>query len=117
MINNLNTSCIHFFMIIVYVTCPSKKEAEKIASSLLKKRLAGCCNIFPVSSRYLWKGKIESAKEHALIIKTSEKYFKKVESEIKKLHSYQIPTIEGWKVTHAEKNYAKWFDTEMKYYK
>ncbi len=104
-------------MIIVYVTCPTKKEAEKIALHLLKARLAGCCNIFPVSSKYLWKGKIESAREHALVIKSSEKYFKKLEAEIRKLHSYDIPTIEGWKVSHAGKNYVKWFDTEMRNYK
>ncbi len=100
-------------MIIVYTTCKNKKEAELIALSLLKRKLAGCCNIFPVNSRYLWNNKIEQSKEYAIIIKTSKKYFAKVKNEIKCLHSYKIPCIEGWNVYYAEKNYAKWFDTQL----
>ncbi|HIG93270.1 TPA: divalent-cation tolerance protein CutA, partial [Candidatus Woesearchaeota archaeon] len=79
----------------------SRKEAEKISMSLLRKKLAGCCNVFPVASAYLWKGKIEKAKEHSIIIKTSGKNFSAVEREIKRLNSYKIPCIEGWDVAHA----------------
>jgi periplasmic divalent cation tolerance protein len=100
-------------MIIVYTTCPTEKEAERISMSLLGKRLAGCCNIFPVKSAYLWKGKIEKAREYAIIIKTSERNFPVVEKEIKRLHSYEVPCIEGWDVSRAEKAYAAWFDTEL----
>ncbi len=100
-------------MIIIYTTCATRKEAERIASNLLKKKLAGCCNIFPVASSYLWKGKIEHAREYAIIIKTAEKNFAYAEKEIKKHHSYEIPCIEGWKISHAEKNYARWFDIEL----
>ena len=101
-------------MIIVYTVCGSKKEAEKIAFNLLNKRIAGCCNIFPVSSAYLWKGKIEKAKEYAIIIKTADKNFSFVEKEIKSMHSYEIPCIEGWKVNKVERKYAEWFDAELK---
>jgi len=37
-------------MIFIYITCKNKKEAKKIGLFLIKKRLAGCCNIFPIES-------------------------------------------------------------------
>ena len=110
----LNNVSLDYSVIIIYTTCPSRKEAEKISMHLLKKKLAGCCNIFPVKSSYLWNGKIEKADEFAIIIKTGDRSFNAIEKEIKKLHSYEVPCIEGWKISHAEKNYAKWFETELK---
>jgi periplasmic divalent cation tolerance protein len=100
-------------MIVIYTTCASRKEAEKISLALLNEKLAGCCNIFPMQSNYLWKGKIVKSNEHAIIIKTSGKLFNKVKTRIKDMHSYEIPCIEGWDVDYAGKAYAKWFDEQL----
>jgi len=48
--------------IFVYITNPTKKEAEKIARHLLEKHLIACANIFPIESFYWWKKKIESGR-------------------------------------------------------
>ncbi|MEM5778381.1 MAG: divalent-cation tolerance protein CutA [Candidatus Aenigmatarchaeota archaeon] len=94
----------------VYVTCSNKKEANKIALHLLDKKLIACANIFPIESLYWWKEKIEKAKEFILIVKTSNKKFKKVENEIKKIHSYSIPCIIRFDAK-ANKKYEKWIKT------
>src|ERR1700676_4156247 len=58
---------------LVLVTCPSLPEARKISRALLQKHLAACVNIHtaPIESIYRWKGKIETAREHLLLIKTT----------------------------------------------
>ena len=60
-------------MIFIYSTFPSRKEAGRIGESLVKKKLAGCVNIFPIDSVFTWKGKISKDKEVAAIIKTEKK--------------------------------------------
>ncbi len=63
--------------IIVLVTCGSRKEARKIARALVEQRLAACVSEIgvPVASTYRWKGKVETAKEFLLLIKTSKRRF------------------------------------------
>ena len=60
---------------LVLVTCASSAEAKRIARAVVQQRLAACVNILPgaVSSIYHWKGKVETARERLLLIKTSRK--------------------------------------------
>jgi len=98
--------------IFVYITNLTKKEAEKIAKHLLKKRLIACANIFPIGSLYWWRGKIESAKEFVLIGKTTEKKYQKIIGEVEKIHSYSVPCIAKLPVEFNEK-YKKWLVGEV----
>ena len=100
-------------MALVYITCKDKKEAEKISLHLLKRRIIACANIFPIKSMYWWKGKITKSNEHVMIAKTSDKNFKKLENEVKKIHSYQIPCILKINAT-ANKEYQAWLNKEIK---
>ena len=99
-------------MTLVYITCKDKKEAEKISMHLLRKRLIACANIFPIKSMYWWQGKIANDNENVIIAKTSTKNFKKVVSEVKKIHSYEIPCILRINAT-ANKEYGAWANKEM----
>ena len=66
---------------LVLVTCASLPQSRKISRSLLQKHLAACVNIHttPVESIYRWKGKIETAREHLLVIKTTTSRLKSLE--------------------------------------
>jgi len=101
-------------MIFVYVTCKNKKEAEKIGLSLIKKRLAACCVNFPINSIYWWEKKIVNSGEVVLIVKTLKKNFRKIEKEVKKLHSYTIPCILEIPITRGNKDYLNWLEKEIK---
>lgn len=76
--------------------------------------MAVCINYWPIEAQYLWKGKIEEAREWALIIKTIEKNYQKIEKIIKATNPYEIPAILSWPVTKVEKNYLRWFKKEIK---
>ena len=71
-------------MIDVYITCNGREEAVKISTYLLRERLIACANYWSIESLYQWKNKINYSKEFALLVKTTEKNYKKVEKEVKK---------------------------------
>ncbi len=100
-------------MILTYITCKNKKEAEKIANHLLKNKLIACANIFPINSLYKWKGKLQKDKEFVLIAKSIKTKAKQVENAVKKIHSYDIPCIIQKEVT-ANKEYVRWIQDEIK---
>ena len=101
--------------IVAMVTCSSSREAKKIAGSLLDKRLVACANIIPgIGSRFWWKGKIESAREVLVMMKTKKENFKKIENEVKKLHSYEVPEIISVPIVGGSKEYINWINKEVK---
>lgn len=95
-------------MIIIYTTCPTRKEAEKIALVLMRERLVACVNMWPINSIYWWEKKIERASEWVLLCKTREALAKKIEDRIRALTSYQLAVIEQWEVKRAYKGVLKW---------
>lgn len=100
-------------MLLAYITCKDKKEAKRISLHLLKKRLIACANIFPIKSLYRWQGRIVEDKESVIIAKTSSKKYKKVQEEVRKTHSYQIPCILRIDAD-ANKDYQRWMNKEIK---
>lgn len=114
-INNklINKKITNSNMALVYITCKDKKEAEKIAGHLLRKRIIACANIFPIKSMYWWNNKIVNENENVIIAKTNEKNFNKVRKDVKKMHSYGIPCILKINAT-ANKEYGLWANKEMK---
>lgn len=95
--------------ILVMVTCASKKEAQLITNSLLKKHVVACANIiFQVKSKFWWKGKINNATEVLVIMKTKKVNFKKIQNEVKKLHSYEVPEIIALPIIDANIDYLNW---------
>jgi len=79
---------------LVFVTASSLEEARNLAQGILQKRLAACVNLVPgLESHYWWKGKLESAPEILLIIKTTAEQFEAVAELIRWHHSYDVPEI------------------------
>lgn len=99
--------------ILVYITNPTKEVSDKIAMHLLKKKLIACANIFPIDSKFLWKNKIQSAKEWMLIAKTQNSKFKKMVEEVKRHHPYEVPVIEKVNA-YSNAGCGKWLREELK---
>jgi len=102
--------------IVVLVTCGSKKEARKIAQALVERRLAACVQEIgvPVRSMYRWKGRVESANEVLLLIKTSRKRFAAVSTLVKKLHSYEVPEIIALNIADGSREYLDWITSNVR---
>ncbi len=96
----------------VYITARDKREARKIVQFLLRKRLIACANTFPVESSYWWKNKIHNKKEYAIIAKTKKSLSKKLEKEVRKIHSYSVPCIVFWPIVSGSKDFLEWVKKE-----
>jgi periplasmic divalent cation tolerance protein len=94
---------------IVLTTAGSQAEAQKIAHALVERKLAACVNIVPqIESVYRWQGKVESATEWLLLIKTQAEVSERVRDAIKELHSYELPECLMLEVNGGSKEYLKW---------
>jgi periplasmic divalent cation tolerance protein len=94
---------------LVLCACGSESEAESIAAHLVENRLAACVNISaPVRSIYRWQGKIESAPEWLLSIKTTQACFEDVSVAIQSLHSYELPEIVCLPIVAGFGPYLNW---------
>jgi len=101
--------------IAVLVTCGSAAEARKIGRALVETKLAACANILeaPVRSIYRWNGRVESAKEFLIILKSSRKRFAAIEREVRRLHSYDVPEIIALPITRGSQGYLKWISQSV----
>lgn len=94
---------------LVYTMCVKEEVANKIANSLLEKKLIACANIVPgVMSAYWWEGAITRSEEVFVVMKTKTKLFDKVKNEIKKLHPYEVPEIICVEIKDGLKDYLNW---------
>ena len=100
--------------LVVMVTCP-EDSAQRIAREVLKLRLAACVNVLRgVRSRYWWKGKLDSAEESILLIKTRSELFGRVEQAVRRVHPYETPEIIGLRVEKGSRPYLDWIAKETK---
>jgi periplasmic divalent cation tolerance protein len=100
-------------MIIIYSAFPNKKEAKKIGELLIKNKIVGCVNIFPIASIYLWQRKIVKDKEYGVFMKTQKANFKKVKKFIIKHHSYTAPCILEIPVGRVAEKYLEWLNNNV----
>ncbi|HWQ53883.1 MAG TPA: divalent-cation tolerance protein CutA [Bryobacteraceae bacterium] len=101
--------------IVVFSTCSSSADAEKIARHLVETRVAACVSILPAArSIYRWQGKIEDAAEHVLLIKSSRGLFPALRDELRKTHPYEVPEIIAVPVVDGSEEYLQWLGAEVR---
>ena len=101
--------------IVVFVTAGTEEEAGNIAELLLEQRKAACVNIVPkVDSLFWWQGKLDSAQESLLIIKTKASLLPDVVSLVKGIHSYEVPEIIAMPIIGGNEDYLRWLNSEVK---
>jgi len=100
---------------IFFVTVPNLEEGKKIAKILVESKYAACVNIIQnILSIYRWKGRIEEANEHLLLIKTGERNSKQLIEKINEIHSYDTPECIGVEIDKGSENYLNWIDKNIK---
>ena len=97
---------------LALVTCGSAAEAKRIARAIVDARLAACVNILPgtITSIYRWKGKVETAREKLLLIKTSRKRLAKLQAAVERLHSYDVPEFIALPIVAGSREYLAWLE-------
>ena len=98
--------------IIIYTTLPDRVVTEEISNTLVNENLVACVNFFPIRSVYKWKNKLNEDEEYALIMKTRESLYGKVEKRLKELHPYEVPAVVSYRIKDGLKSYLSWIEKE-----
>ena len=100
---------------LILTTAGSSEEAQRIAHALVERRLAACVNIVPgIESVYRWQGKIESAAEWLLVVKTRLEAFEPVRAALRELHSYELPECVMLKIDGGGPEYLEWIGNNVR---
>lgn len=101
--------------VLVLTTAGNEPEAQKIAHELVERRLAACVNIVPrIQSVYRWEGKVETAEEYLLVIKTTKSRSGEVQGAIRELHSYDLPECIVISIESGSEEYLKWIEDSVR---
>jgi periplasmic divalent cation tolerance protein len=52
----------------------------------------------PISSMYVWDGKVEEDSEIAMFVKTTSDKFDEIRDMVRSIHSYDLPCVISWDV-------------------
>ncbi len=101
--------------LVVLTNLPDRAAAERLADSLLEKRLAACVNILaPCRSVYRWKGEVQHDEEHPMLIKTTQERYAALEAAIRAGHPYELPEIVAVRIERGLPAYLEWVAAETK---
>jgi periplasmic divalent cation tolerance protein len=96
-------------VIVVLVSVAGAEEGARIGGTLVEEGLAACVNVVgPVRSIYRWKGAVEEATEHLLLVKARAADFGALAARVQALHSYAVPEVLALPVHAGAAVYLAW---------
>lgn len=105
----VNPSDVKSSIVMIYTTFPSKAEAKKAGAQLVERKLAACVNIYPrITSIYEWEGKMQTARETAMVVKTVSGLQDAVYAALKAIHPYSLPAFVVYSASASSVEYEAW---------
>ncbi|KAK8751666.1 hypothetical protein OTU49_009716 [Cherax quadricarinatus] len=97
---------------MAFVTAPSQEVAKKIASGLVKNKLAACVNIIPnIVSIYEWKEEINEDSEVLMMIKTRTSRLEEVTKFVRENHPYEVCEVISSQIDQGNPPYLDWISS------
>lgn len=95
-------------------TCLNKEEGRRVGRLLLEARLAACVQMIPtIESHFWWEGRIDSAQESKLVIKSRLDLYPQVKELIERVGSYQTPEITYSILDGGNSAYFDWMQSVL----
>lgn len=99
---------------LVLTTTSDAEEAGRIARVLVEEGLIACATMVPgAQSIYRWEGKVESASETLMLMKTGPEQLEALEARLHALHSYKTPEFLVLSVDAGSRDYLDWLDANL----
>jgi periplasmic divalent cation tolerance protein len=100
-------------VLLVLTNLPDQDSAQRLAQAIIAEHAAACVNILAAcTSVYRWQGRVESASEVPLLIKTSRLAYARLQELIRKHHPYELPEIIALPVSAGLPAYLAWVTNE-----
>lgn len=94
---------------LVITTFETQDQAKEMANKLVELKMAACVQIVgPITSTYIWKGKLETTTEWRCEIKTTQAKFPELEKAISDNHPYELPEIVMIPIVSSNAAYFDW---------
>lgn len=99
--------------LLVLTNLPDRAAAERLADTLVERRLAACVSILaPCRSVYRWKGALQRDEEHPVLAKTTADRYAALEAAIRAGHPYELPEIIAVPIERGLPAYLQWVQEE-----
>jgi periplasmic divalent cation tolerance protein len=100
--------------LVVFVTTPDRKTARTLARAALKAQLIACANLVSrIESHYWWQGRLESATEILLVMKTVRARLSALEKLVLAQHPYDTPEIISLPLAAGNARYLAWWSENV----
>ena len=99
-------------ILVMVASEPEIDNAQKIATLLLKKKLAACISLKEINSTYFWEGKIVRSSEIEIVIKSIPKNQSSLIEILKKELTNDLPEI-IFKYYDSESEYFSWVSSSI----
>ena len=100
--------------LMVFVTCESSDQGQRIAQAVVSEKLAACVNVLPaIRSCYMWQNNLTWSDEVLLLIKTTRARFGQLQERVLALHSYELPEIVGVPIEEGLPKYLEWITASV----
>ncbi|MDR1648173.1 MAG: divalent-cation tolerance protein CutA [Zoogloeaceae bacterium] len=99
--------------LLMLTTLPDGESADRLATALVENHLAACVSALPVCrSTFRWQGRVETANETLLLIKTRTEHYAAAEALIRSQHPYELPEIIALPIERGLPAYLEWIAHE-----
>ena len=100
-------------LLVAKTSCSVLENAYDMAAELVTEKLAACVQISaPITSVYMWDGKLETELEYVLEIKTLPEKKEALKHYIAQNHPYEIPEL-TLVLLESSKEYLVWVKSEL----
>ena len=94
---------------LVFTTCATREDAERLGRRLVDERVAACATVIPGAiSFYTWNNESHRDEEVVLMLKTTGPALDALEQRIMELHSYECPEFVAVPAARVAEAYGRW---------
>jgi periplasmic divalent cation tolerance protein len=96
-------------IVLVVTTVDDRAVADALATGAVAGRHAACAQVVgPVASTYWWQGRVESASEWQVQLKTTAGRAGELVDHLRAEHPYDVPEVVVTPVVGGNPDYAAW---------
>ena len=95
---------------IVLTTTNSISNKQALIHAVLQEQLAACIQSMPIESHYVWQDEVCIDEEWLLVMKTTQRCYRALETLIVEEHDYDTPQVVKLPFTEGFNPYLAWLD-------